>query len=212
MNFHKDKHSIRNKFNFGINTEIIKNSTDNLIHNYLENSISQINIEIINKYSYEKLSKIITSGGLKLQDENNIFQVKEIISLIQNDILERITEEKESFFEIRNIVENSKTLTKLKIFEKWMREMNVNERELLIMCGLYQNNKNIGDNPNDKDYYLENINQIKQHIYSSFINSKLYEKINKSNKELRNKIDKLKEEIKRENQLEEALIVKIKSN
>lgn len=120
----------------------------NFIYHNINNHITLTNIEILNNYSFSNFNKLFSSK-MRLKDENNISEAKERISAIQKYIFETITDEKESFYKLRRLKENSKKLTKIKIINNLMNDLNILDRELLIMTAISENYLQIRTNKTD---------------------------------------------------------------
>lgn len=201
------------------------NDRKNVVLNFLNHLICQANVEIVNSYKFSKFNKTF-SKEMKLKDDKLISSAREVINALQSYILDRINEEKDNFWKVRRLSQNSKKLTKIKMLDTWKKKLNISDREFLLMTAFNENLSILGKNcNNDKkiSYLNSNANdenkeltvnmmhktELEKEIICSRISYSLTKKIKEQAKKIKLRNEELKKKLIDYQNIENDLLERI---
>lgn len=215
------------KDNRKINEELIENflfdlqefelkDNKNFIYHYINNNINQIYTEIINDYSFNKISALLNN---KLEDEESIQEMKKAFKEIHLFILQILQSERDMLYQKYNLESETMKISMIKMLNTWKNKLNLNTQEFIIILSLYQNYSRLFNteadinNPvtNDGKDLLKRYEFFKNEIFNSNIILFVKEMISQNNKVLKLKIEKMQEELRKEEELEKNLILNLEN-
>lgn len=200
-------------FLFELNEFELKDNK-NFIFHYINNNINQIYTEILNDYSYNKITSLMNN---KIEDDESIQDLKKELKEINLFILQILQNERDMLYQKYNLESETMKISMIKMLNTWKNKLNLNTKEFITILSLYQNYSKLFNTEKDINdpktingmNLLNNYEYFKNEIFSNNIILFLNELITHNNKVLKSKIVQLQEELIKEEELEKNMILNL---
>lgn len=200
-------------FLFELNEFELKDNK-NFIFHYINNNINQIYTEILNDYSYNKITSLMNN---KIEDDESIQDLKKELKEINLFILQILQNERDMLYQKYNLESETMKISMIKMLNTWKNKLNLNTKEFITILSLYQNYSKLFNTEKDINdpktingmNLLNNYEYFKNEIFSNNIILFLNELITHNNKVLKSKIVQLQEELVKEEELEKNMILNL---